>query len=160
MAIRLLYEARPYAVGRLLIAEGKPGVTRPRALSVALAPSGARAAGEVCQGRFHKNPSTIVAHWCGNGSHGAPSLLCGGRRVVVWNDSHDAQSGTITQMPSQNPKIGRRRIGEVGINDCDIGSRNCNFIRRRMLEKYLHRRRHRMRQDNGLTRGAKRVGIG
>ena len=60
MAIRLLYEARPYAVGRLLIAEGKPGVTRARALSVALAPSGARAAGQV-QGRFD-NPSTIVAH--------------------------------------------------------------------------------------------------
>ena len=66
-------------------------------------------------------------------------ILCSSRRVVLRNDAYDAQRGSIVQIPSQNPKMGRRRIGELGINDHDVGSRNCNFIRRRIVKKCLHR---------------------
>ena len=54
-------------------------------------------------------------------------ILCSSRRVVLRNDAYDAQRGSIVQIPSQNPKMGRRRIGELGINDYDVGSRNLQF---------------------------------
>ena len=66
-------------------------------------------------------------------------ILCSSRRVVLRNDAYDAQRGSIVQIPSQNPKMGRRRIGKLGINDYDVGSRNCNFMRRRIEKKCLHR---------------------
>ena len=43
-------------------------------------------------------------------------------RVMVRNDSDDAQCRSIAQVPSQNAEIRRRCIRELSINDEEIGS--------------------------------------
>ena len=67
----------------------------------------------VGQGWPHLRPSLVRV---------GSSHLRGCCRVMVRNDSDDAQCRSIAQVPSQNAEIRRRCIRELSINDEEIGS--------------------------------------